>query len=80
MERDPRLGNAAKQVAIASGEMYPAIQISNKLSWTSFVQPNTNSGNAGNGMLPRQKDRRRGAHLPKNVSGSFVISIWVDPR
>ena len=51
MEKISRLGNMARQVAIASGEMYPAIGNFQRVRLDKELQDKANLGNPGNGML-----------------------------
>ena len=68
MERNLRLGNVTRQVAIALGEMYPAIGIFPRIRWDKELQDKANLGNSRNAMFLKKKDRRCGADPPKNFS------------
>ena len=68
MERYLRLGNVARQVAIASGEMYPEIGICQRVSWDKQLQDKASLANAGNPMFHKKNIRRCGADPPKNSS------------
>ena len=78
--RASRLGNAARQVAISSGEMYPDIGTSTRPRLVMWVADKMNLGNVGNGMPYKKKDFKSGADPPKKVSGSTGTDLLIDLR
>ena len=69
MIRYLRLTNLARPVWIAWGEMYPERPIFERVRQTRSFADKRNFGSAGNGMVVRLRDRKRGADPPKNPSG-----------
>src|SRR5712672_2763195 len=72
MARSLRLGNEAWQAAITSGEMYPAVWISQREGLTRELDKRS-WGNPGSTMPRKINNRRRGADPPKNASGRTTV-------
>src|SRR5260221_1038052 len=63
------LGNADRLVSSTSGDMYPGLGISVRWRERRSLAARRSVGSAGNGMPCKMRYCRRGADLPKNVSG-----------